>query len=106
MAESSDQFDKLDLLNHLAARMPVEQVSFQVMMSVVLICQESQQQTGREESQPARGVRYNTSNTEPVNYWALARGILPGKQLQQSDILHVYSFNIVFAPRDTVVWCR
>jgi len=78
LAESSDQFDKLDLLNHLAARMPVEQVSFQVMMSVVLICQESQQQTGREESQPARGARYNSSNTEPVNYWALARGILPG----------------------------
>ena len=76
LAESNDQFDKLDLLRHLTARMPVEQVSFRTMMSVVQICQD--RQTVKQESKPSEGRNISSEQT-PVNYWTLAKGILPGK---------------------------
>ena len=75
LAESNDQFDKLDLLRHLTARMPVEQVSFRTMMSVVQICQDIQ--TVKQESKPGEGRNISSDQT-PVNYWTLAQGILPG----------------------------
>jgi len=75
LAESNDQFDKHQLLQHLATKMPVDPVSFQTMLSVVQVCQDIQTVT-----QPLQPVNEssNASDHSTVNYWTLAKGILPG----------------------------
>jgi len=75
LAESNDQFDKHQLLQHLATKMPVDPVSFQTMLSVVQVCQDIQTVT-----QPLQTVSEssNSSDQSKVNYWTLAKGILPG----------------------------
>ena len=73
LAENHDQFEKQQLLNQLAARMPVKIVTFLDMMQTIQSCQNLQNST-----------TYNVNETKvikpgnPRDVINLSRGILPG----------------------------
>jgi len=75
LAESNDKFDKTQLLEYFATKMPVQLISFDTMLSVVQVCQDIQPpprefQTSKKQT--------NSSEEAQISLWTLARGILPG----------------------------
>ena len=97
LAESNDQFDKHQLLQHLATKMPVDPISFQTMMSVVQVCQDIQIITKETEHIKEN---YNSSEDSPINYWTLAKGILPGDRVFQT----LKNISILLQAPCGVVW--
>ena len=77
--------------------MPVDQVSFQTMLSVVQVCQDIQTVT-----QPLQLVNEssNSSDHSTVNYWTLAKGILPGRNIPQNTTKNNY-----LTPCPGTLWC-
>jgi len=69
LAEASDKFDKVQLLQHLARKMPVEKISFKDMLDVISAC--------RELEGNVQSTEYEKEEVE-INLATLTKGILPG----------------------------
>ena len=74
LAESNDEFDKTELLRHLATKMPVYTITFDQMLSVVASCEETQ----RVQAPKKEATQANNHSIDTSQLWNLAHGILPG----------------------------